>query len=162
MRYPVLKVMYSLYAQLLPWQHTLYVSLNVIRTICAFDCVRSNLTPFCQIRAHIYWENNFTMRKWYAIWNKSQLVNHMQWEKSCSMSQFYALTKLYTMFKKIIHNKNIRGACWFSGRVLDSRLRFRASPKALPCVLEQETLSSAVPTWLKNCWLVCKESKQTK
>ena len=37
MRYPVLKEMYSPYAQLLPWQHTLYVSLNFIRTICAFD-----------------------------------------------------------------------------------------------------------------------------
>ena len=39
MRYPVLKVMYSPYAQLLPWQHTLAVSLNFIRYICAFDCI---------------------------------------------------------------------------------------------------------------------------
>ena len=41
MWYPVLKEMYSPYAQLLQWQHTLYVSLNFIRTICAFDCITS-------------------------------------------------------------------------------------------------------------------------
>ena len=41
MRYPILKVMYGPYAQLLPWQHTLYVPLNFIRTICAFDCTTS-------------------------------------------------------------------------------------------------------------------------
>ena len=39
MRYPALKVMYSPYAQPLPWQHTLYVSLNFIRTIFSFDCI---------------------------------------------------------------------------------------------------------------------------
>ena len=39
MRYPVFKEVCSLYAQLLQWQHTLYVSLNFIRTVCAFDCI---------------------------------------------------------------------------------------------------------------------------
>ena len=41
MRYPVFKEVCSPYAQLLPWQHALYVSLNFIslRTICAFDCI---------------------------------------------------------------------------------------------------------------------------
>ena len=33
MRYPVLKEVCSQYAQLLPWQLTLYVSLNFIRTV---------------------------------------------------------------------------------------------------------------------------------
>ena len=33
MRYPVFKEVCSPYAQLLPWQHTLYVSLNLIRTV---------------------------------------------------------------------------------------------------------------------------------
>ena len=46
MRYPVLKEVCSPYAQLLPWQHALYVSLNFIRTVCALIVlqVRSNLT----------------------------------------------------------------------------------------------------------------------
>ena len=39
MRYPVFKEVCSSYAQLLPWQQTLYVSLNFIRTVCAFDCI---------------------------------------------------------------------------------------------------------------------------
>ena len=39
MRFPFLKVMYSPYAQLLPWQHTLYGLLKSIRTIFAFDCI---------------------------------------------------------------------------------------------------------------------------
>ena len=29
----------SPYAQLLPWQHTLYISLTFIRTVSAFDCI---------------------------------------------------------------------------------------------------------------------------
>ena len=37
-RYPVFKEVCSQNAQLLPWQHTLYVSLNFIKTVCAFDC----------------------------------------------------------------------------------------------------------------------------
>ena len=45
MRYPVFKEVGSPYAQLLPWQHTLFVSLNLIRTVCAFVLhVRSNLS----------------------------------------------------------------------------------------------------------------------
>ena len=39
MRYPVLKEVCSLYVQLFPWQHTLYVSLYFIRTVCAFNCI---------------------------------------------------------------------------------------------------------------------------
>ena len=39
MRYPVFKEVCSPNAQLLPWQHTLFVSLNFIRTVCAFDCI---------------------------------------------------------------------------------------------------------------------------
>ena len=39
MRYPVSKEVCSPYAQLLPWKHTLYILLNFIRTVCAFDCV---------------------------------------------------------------------------------------------------------------------------
>ena len=35
------------------------------------------------------------------------------------------------------------GMWWLSGRVLDSRLRARASPETLCCALQQDTLSSA-------------------
>ena len=38
---------------------------------------------------------------------------------------------------------SFRGAQELSGRVLDSRSRVWASPEALCCVLEQDTLSSA-------------------
>ena len=39
MRSPVLTEVCSPYAQLFPWQHTFYVSLNFIRTVGAFDCI---------------------------------------------------------------------------------------------------------------------------
>ena len=38
MSYPVLKKVGSPYAQLLPWQHTLYLSLTFIINVCVFDC----------------------------------------------------------------------------------------------------------------------------
>ena len=38
-RYPVFKKVCSPYAQPLPWQHALYISLNFIKTVCAFDCI---------------------------------------------------------------------------------------------------------------------------
>ena len=46
MRYPVLKVKYSPYAQLLPWQLTLYVSLILSKIFAPLIVlrVRSNLT----------------------------------------------------------------------------------------------------------------------
>ena len=39
MMYPVFKELCRPYAQLLPWQHTLYLSLNFITDVCAFDCI---------------------------------------------------------------------------------------------------------------------------
>ena len=49
MRYPVLKVMYSQYAQLLPWQHTFFYTYHLISSelfaLLIVLHVRNNLTP---------------------------------------------------------------------------------------------------------------------
>ena len=94
MRYSVLKEVCSPYAQLLPWQHTLYVSPNFIRTVCAFECItclkqfdfivrtckilkfrrftilitqkllKCLKDPFCQIGAHTYFQGWHRLEKY--------------------------------------------------------------------------------------------------
>ena len=57
------------------------------------------------------------------------------------------------------------GPQWLNGMVLDSGSRgaFRASPEALCCVLEQDTLTGSAPARLKNVdWDVNYQNKQTK
>ena len=41
MTYLALKEVGGAEAQMLPWQHTSYLSLNVVRDICGFDSIKS-------------------------------------------------------------------------------------------------------------------------